>query len=105
MSLSLIFSTKCRVTVTLSLSQLAKMCKFRVEMNKLAASQNNLSDQLREDIRVTRELLQEDFRAVRDQLQEEVRATRDQLHEDYRDMNARLDYVDFMDRNVQKVLY
>lgn len=73
-------------------------------MQHLVTSQNNLSDQLREGIRVTRELLQEDFRSARDQLQEEVRSTRDQLHEDYRDMNARLDYVDFMERNVQRVL-
>ena len=79
------------------------MYKFRVEMHQLVNSLNSLNVELHEYICSTRVVLLQYFRASRDLLLQDVHAARSQLYEDYRDITARLDFVDSMGCKVHKV--
>ena len=79
------------------------MYKFRVEMQQLVNSLISLMVELHEYICSTRVVLLQYFRASRDLLLQDVHAARSQLYEDYRDITARLDFVDSMGCQVHKV--
>jgi len=72
-------------------------------MHQLVNSLNSLNVELHEYICSTRVVLLQYFRASRDLLLQDVHAARSQLYEDYRDITARLDFVDSMGCQVHKV--